>query len=279
VYRLTFADGSTAIRYVWDAAENYWPPSPSDGVFADASGLDLFLASHALLGSLGVRVPRVYEVDGNAALVEDVPGGTLEALLQRDPAAGRECVDRLAAALRVLHGTSAAGLGRPGSGSPDLRAPDVVLDRALRHLDEAAVRVDRIDAVRDRLSSRLPHIHAAVAPRTGYALIHELGPDHVLVDGAGRPVLIDIEGIMYFDVEWEHAFLELRFGALYARLGTSDLDAHRLRLYRLATYLSLVAGPLRLLDGDFPDREPMLRIVEYNVERTLRFLDADGDGR
>jgi hypothetical protein len=272
VYRLTYADSTTVIRYLWAATENYWPPDPSssDGVFADASGPGLFLGAHALLDSLAVRVPRVYQVDGNAALVEDVPGGTLEALLERDPEAGRACVDRLAAAVRVLHGETAPGYGRLAALVDDPPAPDVVLDRALRHLDEASRRVERIGAVRDALTDRLHALHGHVAPRAGYSLIHgELGPDHVLVDASGAPVLIDIEGLMYFDVEWEHVFLELRFGAEYARLRAPDLDGHRLRLYRLAMYLSLVAGPLRLLDGDFPDREPMLRIVEYNVERVL----------
>jgi len=33
------------------------------------------------------------------------------------------------------------------------------------------------------------------------------------------------------------------------------LDGQRLAVYILAMRLSLVAGPLRLLDGDFPDRD------------------------
>jgi hypothetical protein len=36
--------------------------------------------------------------------------------------------------------------------------------------------------------------------------------------------------------------------------------------------LSLVAGPLRLLDGDFSDRDSMISIVEANIPRTLAFL-------
>jgi hypothetical protein len=59
---------------------------------------------------------------------------------------------------------------------------------------------------------------------------------------------------MYFDPEWEHVFLRLRFGRDYRFLGASGLDPDRLRLYQLAMHLSLVAGPLRLLDGDFPAR-------------------------
>jgi hypothetical protein len=92
------------------------------------------------------------------------------------------------------------------------------------------------------------------------------------VDADGRPALIDIEGLMYFDAEWEHAFLELRFGPRYAFLRTGGLDEDRLRLYRLAMHLSLVAGPLRLLKGDFPDPAPMRAIAEYNLGRTLTLL-------
>jgi hypothetical protein len=98
VYRLLFEDASTAILYVWNAAENYWLPLP-DGTgsdradpFADASGLDLFEASHARLEAIGVRTPQVYFLDrsrsylpADSAVVEDVRGGTLEARLQDDP--------------------------------------------------------------------------------------------------------------------------------------------------------------------------------------------------
>lgn len=87
----------------------------------------------------------------------------------------------------------------------------VVLDRALRDLAEAASRDPRIAAARDRLEERLLDLAATVRPRAEYAAVHgELGPDHVLVDVNRNPVVIDIEGLMYFDVEWEHVFLRIR---------------------------------------------------------------------
>jgi hypothetical protein len=91
----------------------------------------------------------------------------------------------------------------------------------------------------------------------------------VLIDSRGEPVLVDIEGLMFFDAEWEHAFLRIRFGSQYPRLARDDLDENRLALYDLALRLSLVAGPLRLLDGDYPDRAEMLEIAEYNVRAAL----------
>jgi len=77
---------------------------------------------------------------------------------------------------------------------------------------------------------------------------------------------------MFFDVEWEHVFLKIRFGEQYRLLQRADLDERRMALYTLAMCLSLVAGPLRLLDGDFPDRDGIISIAEANIHRTLAFL-------
>ncbi|MFH8516174.1 phosphotransferase [Streptomyces gelaticus] len=150
-----------------------------------------------------------------------------------------------------------------------------VLERALRDLDEAAERNGGIATAGAALRDRLRELAERVRPRTEYRLIHgELGPDHVLVDADGRPVLIDIEGLMYFDIEWEHVFLQLRFGKRYAALDRSGLDPRRLDLYMLAMRLSLVAGPLRLLEGDFPGRAFMRRIAQHNAKEALALLPS-----
>ncbi|MFI8455260.1 hypothetical protein [Kitasatospora sp. NPDC085464] len=114
---------------------------------------------------------------------------------------------------------------------------------------------------------------AAVRPRAEYAVVHgELGPDHVLVGADGRPVVIDVEGTMYFDAEWEHVFLRIRFHDAYRPVAVDGLDEDRLAFYALAHRLSLTAGPLRLLDGDFPDRPAMAGIAEHNLRQALALL-------
>jgi hypothetical protein len=278
VYRLILDDGDTAIAYVWNADEDYWPDTGSDArlPFGHATALDLFTAAHEALSEVGTRVPELYftgsgsHVDGDVAVVEDVRGGTLESLVAADRARGTAVLARLGDAVRAAHAARRSEYGRPAHPLTGPPVPQLVLDRALDHLAESARRVDRIAAVEDRLHAELLARFAAVRPRAEYGLIHgELGPDHVFVSDAGEAVLIDIEGAMYFDVEWEHAFLELRFGDDYPALAVPGLDPDRLRFYRLAMYLSLVEGPLRLLDGDFPHRSGMLAIVEANVARTL----------
>jgi aminoglycoside phosphotransferase (APT) family kinase protein len=143
-----------------------------------------------------------------------------------------------------------------------------VADRAPAHLDAVAAGDSRIANARERITTHVAELRAAITPRSTYSLVHgELGPDHVLVTPAGEPVLIDIEGLTYFDVEWEHAWLRIRFGDRYPSLGAFELDAARLELYRYAQMLSLIEGPLRVGDTDFPDRAWMLDLAEYNIGR------------
>ncbi len=292
VYRAAFDDDFTAIVYIWDPGEDYWPVSPGDrrgdhaDPFSHACGLDLFEAAHARLTALGVRTPRLYLADSSrrhypadVAVVEDVPGLTLEDLLGSDSHRGRQVLWHFADGLRVMHAHRGPGFGKvlhvDGGGVPDGGTCEgIVLDRALCDLAEAAGRDARMREVATRTEDTLRRQAGLVRPRSDYTLIHgELGPDHVVLDGHGQPVIVDIEGLMYFDLEWEHVFLQLRFGPDYDLLNRADLDADRLRLYRLAMHLSLVAGPLRLLDGDYPEREFMLEIVESNLGEVLAQLD------
>ncbi|NUW43667.1 phosphotransferase [Nonomuraea rhodomycinica] len=303
VYRVLFEDGSSAVLYVWSAEEDYWPATSGDsaassgeGPFSHASGLRFFETSVACLERAGVRVPRLRFADGTRsrrpydfAFAEDVRGGTLEERLTDDPLGARAVLARLGEALElmrrrtsprigkvadVLDGPETAEGGSRAGRPPRIRqAQAVVLDRALRHLDEAAARVGSIAEVREQCRAVLEELAEGIEPRTRHGLIHgELGPDHVLVDDRDEPVLIDIEGTMFFDVEWEHVFLRIRFGEHYEDLRVDGLDERRMELYRLAQHLSLVAGPLRLLDGDFPDRRFMEGLVAHHTGVTLELL-------
>lgn len=285
VYRLTLDDGNTAILYVWAAGENYWPPAPDvpDDPFTDASGAELFAAAHAALTAAGVRVPHLLmldqdgrHLDADVALVEDAGSVSLESLLGTPAAAAP--LAGLAGALRRM----AAGTGphygkvaevRRGTATQDRPAEDVVVARALAQLDAAADRDARLAAARDRVAGHVRDLRTAVAPRTRYGLVHgELGPDHVLVTPAGEAVLIDIEGLAWFDVEWEHAFVRMRLEEAHPELEPAGLDPDRLELYRYAQVLSLIEGPLRIATTDFPERDWMLELAEWNITKALAAL-------
>jgi hypothetical protein len=290
VYRVHTSGSHAAslIVYSWAENENFWPTAEAIDPahpFAPASGLAPFLAAQRRLDGLGVRVPGVLLGDdsrrrypADVAVVEDVAGGTLEALLETDPARASHALSELAAMLDVMHQQHSQQYGRAdvlerGDKTSGNSCEQLVLERATKDLAEAAERDPSIGSAAASLHDRLQELATRVAPRTQHGLIHgELGPDHVLVDASGHPVLIDIEGLMFFDVEWEHVFLQLRFGEQYPALSRPGLDSARLDLYMLAMRLSLVAGPLRLLDGDFPHRTVMQEIAEHNAKEALALL-------
>jgi aminoglycoside phosphotransferase (APT) family kinase protein len=284
VYRLTFDDGTTLVLFAWRSAENYWPAGPdaAEDPFAGPTGAADFAASHAALTAAGVRVPRLQVIDqsqeyfpADVALVEDVRGGSLEDLMERDPAAAAEPLARLGSSIRAMHASRGAQFGKLApltvpEHSEAGRPEDVIARRALRHLEAAAAQVPRLAAAQPKVAALLAALRADIEPRREYALVHgELGPDHVLLDDSAQPVIIDIEGVTYFDVEWEHAFLRLRFWADYAGLGLAEVDEARVRFYDFAQRLSLIEGPLRIAATDYPDRDWMLDLAEYHTNVVL----------
>ena len=130
-YRLAFDDDFTAVAYLWAGSENYWPAAgggPADPL-SDASGASLFEAAHRELEAAGVRTPRVYLVDrsgrhypADAAVVEDVPGGNLKTLLDRDPQAAVFPLRRLAEALTAMHSRQSPRYGKVASTGTGLRS-------------------------------------------------------------------------------------------------------------------------------------------------------------
>jgi len=293
VYRLALDDATTAIVYIWDPAEDYWHDvqgaehaDPAD-TFSHASGLDLFEAAVQRLDSLDVRSPRLWFADrsrslypADVAVVEDIRGGTLEALLERDPDTAREPLAVLAQALRRMHDHPAPRFGKVAVVEQGLpvngeSGAHVILGRALADVEEAAGRDDRMRAGRSALIETLHDLASRVTAPPRVGLIHgELGPDHVLVAADGAPVLIDIEGVAYFDIEWEHVFVRMRFDRRYAPLSRDDLDPDRMRLFQLAMHVSLVAGPLRIATGDHPQAAWFRDLAAHHAGLALAMAGA-----
>jgi Phosphotransferase enzyme family len=289
-YRLTLDDGGTALVYAWNDSEDYWPGVSVEGAgdladpFSHASGLALFEAAARRLTSSGVRCPELVFTDRSRALypadiavVEDVTGGSLEALLEKDPVAAERPLSVLAGWLAAMAAVRSPSLGKvafvdAGGQSPGTSCERVMLGHALAQVSEIAGRDQRAADAQRRLEEALHSLAEPVRPRTASALVHgELGPDHVLLDRHGEPVLIDIEGTKYFDVETEHVWMRMRFGEHYAKLSRAGLDQDRLRLYQLCMHLDLVAGPLRIADTGHPDREWFRGVAEHHLQRALQF--------
>lgn len=290
VYRVALDEGTSTVVYVWNAEEDYWDgllsqaSSDPENVFAHASGIDLLQGATRRLESAGVRAPRLLFADrsrrfypGDVAVAEDVTGGTLQALLDADPDAGRATLGQLAEMVRAMHTYRAPRFGKVafvdgGGVSKGATCEAATFERALTDIADAAARDVRAARGREQLEDTLRTLYARVEPRAEFGLVHgELCAEHTLVGPRGEPVLIDIEGLMYFDVEVDHTWMRMRFQEHYPPLSEPGLDPVRMRYYQYAMHLDLVGGPLRIAEGDFPRRDFMLGVADHHVQRALAY--------
>lgn len=174
-------NGTTAIAYLWEESENFWPDWPGVGDRADqftsSDGADLFEASHRRLASLGLRVPQIYVLDrahvyypADIAIIEDFPGDDLLALYERDPVAAAPVLARLReglAAMRDYRGTSPGNVGHIDRGGRSYwpTCEGGALDFAMRCLAEAARRDSRVSGACERFEDRLGELAAGIQPR------------------------------------------------------------------------------------------------------------------
>jgi hypothetical protein len=289
-YRVTLDDGASKIVYVWNADEDYWDGLLPDGhddpsnPFAHASGINFFEGATRRLEAVGARSPRLLLADrskdlypADIAVAEDVRGGTLEALLERDPDAGRQTLAQLSDMLRRMHAYRAPAFGRVawidgGGAPPDTTCEQAYLEHALVNIATAMPRDARAAEGESMLEEKLRTLHAALEPRTELGVVHgELCAEHTLVGPDGEPVIIDIEGLMYTDIEVEHCWMRMRFGPHYEALRNPGLDPRRVEYYQYVMHLDLVGGPLRIAEGDFPNRKWMLDVADFHLRRALAY--------
>jgi hypothetical protein len=151
----------------------------------------------------------------------------------------------------------------------------LVLDESLKDLDELSQRDLGISQNKNALINVIYVLYNQIYPRKKYGVIHhELGPDHVIVTNSGEPILIDIEGAKFFDIEYEHAFLDFRFGENYSYIKNDHLDSNRLLFYKLHLHISCSIGPLKIIENGFPQVDLMNDIADYNIKATLNFLNS-----
>ncbi|WP_328339750.1 hypothetical protein [Micromonospora sp. NBC_00421] len=122
------------------------------------------------------------------------------------------------------------------------------------------------------MPEQLRTLHAALEPRAEHGVVHgELCAEHTLVGPDGELVIIDIEGLMYTDVEVEHCWMRMRFGPHYEALRNPNLDPQRVKYYQYVMHLDLVGGPLRIAEGDFPDRQWMRDVADFHLQWALAY--------
>ncbi|MFH0070825.1 aminoglycoside phosphotransferase family protein [Peribacillus sp. NPDC056705] len=287
VYKIECTNGFACMLYVWDLNHNYFQEEISQEETEERSfgGLS-FQINHRFMRESGVLTPALYDLNVERsrypfdyALVEYIHGPKAEAYMgHSDPLAQKRVFGRLGEMIANMHAHERAFHGRPDSGEKNLEPCHLLLlKEAKEELSFLSQQVESIQKQHDHILTVLDQLGASIDARRLYGYIHgELGPDHVIVTQEQKPYLIDIEGARFFDIEYEHVFLELRFGDRYRDLAGDRLDWNRMQFYRLYHYISLTGGGLKLLHRGFPDQAFASRLAAYHTGNILRFVQEWG---
>ncbi|NJJ42010.1 phosphotransferase [Paenibacillus apii] len=285
VYSVCCSNGFRFVLYVWDVRLNYFreeleqeeQPEPISGF-----GGRQFQTVNAFLRKLQIRTPELYHFEPGSlkgevdfAFVEYIEGKEASDFFQADPGTQNQVFEPLSGMLNRMHQQTREHWGKlhePISEAPSgCHLP--ILAGACRQLEYLSANVSEFRKHHDKFIQVIEALAAKIGARSCYSFIHaELGPNHVLVDNQLRPWLIDIEGAMFFDPEYEHSFMEFRFDNYRRYLKHTQLDPHRMAFYKLYHHISYSAGPHRLLQRGYPDSELVKQIMAFNTQSAFRIL-------
>ncbi|WP_238649844.1 phosphotransferase family protein [Paenibacillus piscarius] len=288
VYKLDCTGGFSCILYVWDLAMNYFREEiVTDQVHAQSYGSEYFELNNRYLIEHSIRTPLLYDMnrsrdqyDFDYALVEYIPGKAAEAYFEHpDPRVKEHIFQQIGELIRTMHRGESGTYGKPGQGlAASSQRPCHLnqLNNGIAQLSYAAEHHEVIRKNQGKLLDKLYELESRITPRRRYGFIHgELGPNHIMVtEEQLEPCLIDIEGSEFYDIEYEHSFLELRFGGFYRYLKNDRLDENRLRFYKFHHHLSLISGGLKLLQRGFPDQQLARAILDCHTEYALQYIEG-----
>ena len=286
VHRIRCSNGFRFVLYNWDVERNYFreelereeQDSPISGFGGEA-----FRAASVFLNSLQIRTPELYHFEPAGAIVgaafafvEFIEGREASDFFAAEPQLQDRIFEPLAEMVNTMHRQERTFWGRLQESPPPALSAGChkpMLPALHRELDYLAKGMPAIHQHAGEFARVMDDLAAAIEVRPQYGFIHaELGPNHVLVDKQLRPYLIDLDGALYFDPEYEHSFLEFRFANYGRYFANSRLDPVRMAFYKLNHHLSYTAGAHRLLQRGYPDAEEVKGIMDYNRDQALRML-------
>ncbi|WP_082198505.1 aminoglycoside phosphotransferase family protein [Bacillus sp. FJAT-26390] len=287
VYKVACTNHFVCMLYVWDLSKNYFQQEiEAELINKQSYGCDLFESNQAFLSRNGIRTPQVLYLNKERdrypfdfALVEYIDGLDAAHYLDAETAVQEKVFGRLGTMLTKMHSLERDAFGKINDSSRAGKCHTLELENAKEQLAYAVNHISALQVNHGKLIDKLNELEAAIEPRARYSFIHgELGPDHVIVNDELEPYLVDLEGSMYYDVEYEHSFLEFRFGDAYSYLDNARLDRSRMLFYKFYHHISCASGGLKLLHRGFPNRGLAEMIVEHNYRSALKFIEiSEGD--
>jgi hypothetical protein len=252
------------ILYIWRRPlENKLTENQTKGAkYLFPDGFKYFIHNTKLLTDMGIRVPAIIfsghrdEEDFDYALVECFEGQSYMEYMNKGGDI-RTVADKVEVVMEKMASFKRSFYGPPMVNIPFPVPPvQLVFDFYAEELSIAAAIDSEISFLKSDLMYLMERKKNEVTDmdKEEYPLIHgELTPPHVYILENGEIGLIDIEGIKYFDIEYDRAVIHLAYGD--AIPVPKYICKEKLEFYTLCLkigHLSVAADYLAHVDKNHP---------------------------
>ena len=286
-YRLDFKNQSFLLQ-IWNEPHHRLTRSElnlTDDIFRQ--GLENLFHAKKILDSLSIRTPRIIHSDASRrfvpydfAIFEFIAGGNLF----ENPNKFND--DRFISELGEMFGRiNSMQRAYPGfivgNGKP-YNVIDAMYKSNVENLEIGTRYNLLLKEKQYEIITELKKVAHAIRERKSYSLIHgDFKPNHFLFDNQGNLVLIDCDGMQYFDVEYEYAqFMVPQFAfsncqtffESYHKNREIEIDKDRLLFYKACHAISGISFCSEYLikyNGKDPLYEKIIQSNEETIKKEL----------
>ena len=278
VYKIT-TKNDKFILYIWlRPYEGKMTENQTKGMeYLFPDGYKYFIHNIKLLNDIKVRVPYIvsaghYDEGGfDYAIVECFKGHSLDEYIKNGGDV-RSIADKIAEATNKMAAKKRDFYGSPVESEPNnISAAQLVFNFYTEELNIASKIDNKVAALQFKLihlmRQKMSEIYEKQTQK--FSLVHgELTPPHVFILNNGDIGFIDIEGIKYFDIEYDWAVINNIYGNKI--ILPANVDFKKLEFYKICLKIGYVSGTTDYLVHIDSNNEMLKNIRENN----LRDLEA-----
>jgi len=235
--------------------------NPIDGVeYLFPDGFQYFIYNTELLSSIGLRVPKIIvsghynDGDFNYAIVECFKGISFNEYMQ---GGGDVSIfaDKIVDIMSKMSIHKRNYYGSPIETKPNyISAAQLIYNFYAEELNIASKFDNEINDLKENILVLMKKKFSEIdeKEKQEYSLVHgELTPPHIFILDDGKIGLIDIEGVKYFDLEYDWAVIDLMYGGKIPM--PNNINMQKLEFYKICLqigYVSVAADYLVNVDSN-----------------------------
>lgn len=272
----------TFILYIWsECYDEFSEYNDKADEFTSNSAL-LFLKNGKMLEENNISIQKVYYSDISKvkypyefAFVQYIDTLDLEAIVGNGDYRYSRIFENIQDNLLRIHNITSTRAGDLNKlQDDDFRCEEYIYNQLMINLNYLLQNYKPVMKFEKEIIIMVDKIYRKIMPRKKYSFIHyELGPNHVLADKENNIYLIDIDGMKFFDLEFEHSFLKFRFGEFYKYFKREDLDEDRMDFYKLHHHIGALSGAYKLIQNNYEDMDDVNEMIRYNYNEILKYLE------